>query len=264
MTEPLEEMIINGEDEVTKLKTKLSSINLLSESTRIDRSENTESITCKILREKCKLMESQIRQFDERKLNALPDDIDIQYAVLKDNLIKRIQQHKECSSFLEMHKKETQELLERELTINEELKAVVTSIEMKLQETEQEKYSKSEVLKRLEAKCSTVDKINKQRWNDMCTFLDEHYPLPDVAAFSKVKTKLCDGEEHSLMNLQDLLPLKLIVKELMKACIDRPNDPYIVIDHRYWPPYVDLLVQCDIALRHPEHSGRIKLMPFHL
>ena len=50
----------------------------------------------------------------------------------------------------------------------------------------------------------------------------------------------------------------------MNANADSPNDPYVVVDHRYWPPYIELLLECDIVVRHPADTRRIKLLPFHL
>lgn len=50
----------------------------------------------------------------------------------------------------------------------------------------------------------------------------------------------------------------------MNRSVEAPNDPYIVIDDRYWPPYLQLLVRVGIAQRHPEDDNRVKITPFHL
>lgn len=66
------------------------------------------------------------------------------------------------------------------------------------------------------------------------------------------------------MTVRNMLSLKDIISELMNKCFDEPNQPYIILDKRYWPPYVELLLRCQIAVRHPDDPRRIKLIPFHL
>lgn len=259
------------EEEIEELTQRLSAIRNSPRHIQVDISsvndEDSQPETdVRILKEKCKLMQAQIANLTEDSLITLPENEDVQFLILKDDMLKRTAQYRECCSFLSVQRKEIMEDIQREEKTNGELKAVISAAEMKLQETINEKHSKSEVFKRLESKCTALDKCNSKVWKDMSSFLDEYYPLPDQDAFTKVKKKLSVGgnEDMQLMILQDLKPLKDIVKELMTACIDTPNEPYIVIDHRYWPPYVDLLLQVDIALRHPDDSRQIKLMPFHL
>ena len=51
---------------------------------------------------------------------------------------------------------------------------------------------------------------------------------------------------------------------LMNKCTDDEPDPYITLDESFWPPYIELLLRCGIALRHPQACQRIRLVPFHL
>ncbi len=43
-----------------------------------------------------------------------------------------------------------------------------------------------------------------------------------------------------------------------------PHDPYIRLTPAHRAPYVELLLQSDIAQLHPEDSNRVRLVPFHL
>ena len=224
------------------------------------------TIDINVLREKCKQLQIELYLLKGTGSSSLSENEEQKFLALKDDILERISQNRQCSDFLNVQKKDINEDIEREEKTNEELKAVYAAAEMKLKETAHEKHNKSEVIKRLELKCSKLDKANSKVWEEMSEFLDEHYPLPDNDAFNKVKRKVpvngCD--DTRLLKLESLKPLKDIVEELMKACVDTPNTPYIVMDHKYWPPYVDLLLQVDIALRHPDDWTRVKLMPFHL
>ncbi|XP_045170888.2 centromere protein K-like [Mercenaria mercenaria] len=262
--------IARVEAEVAELNEKLAAIRNFPRLTQDISGAGDEDVQLQvdtnILREKCKQMKAQIDNPKEAELMSLPDNEELQFHALKEDLVRKAAQYQECFAFLNVQRKELVEDMEREEKTNEELKAVVKAAEMKLEETIHEKHTKSEVVRRLETKCSKLDKANSKAWKEMSAFLDEHYPLPDQDAFTKVKKKVHVGgvEDVNLIRLENLKPLKAIVKELMTACVDTPNDPYIVTDHQYWPPYVDLLLQVDIALRHPDDWKRVKLMPFHL
>lgn len=223
-------------------------------------------VDTKILRYKCKLLEAMLNSFSEDTIEELPEDRELHKHMMMRDLLKTCKQHRESYAFLVSQKKKISEDIERRRQDREQLEAVVKAAEMKLNETMNEKFSKEVVVERLKAKCSAVDKLSKKCWEEMSTFLDKNYPLPSPETFDKAKSKMCVGVNsiYSQMKRQDLKPLKDIVHELMTSCIDNPNDPYITLDHRYWLPYIDLLLQCDIALRHPADSNRIKLMPFHL
>lgn len=216
-----------------------------------------------ILRHKCKLMKAEIDSLNDNTLQLLPKDDEIRFEVLKKDLTDRLSQYKECCTFLQVQRKQMNEDIEREEKVQEELKAIVSAAELKLQETAQQEQSKNEVYDRLKKKCQTIDTINNETKRNLRTFLDTHFPLPDQEMLSKFKKRIVRHDVH-LIKLDTLLSLKDIIQELVNACLNSPNDPYIATDFRYWPPYIELLLQCDIILRHPSDSERIKLMPFHL
>jgi len=49
----------------------------------------------------------------------------------------------------------------------------------------------------------------------------------------------------------------------MNKSLKTPNDPYIDIDDKLWPPYIEMLLRSGIILRHPTIVHRIRLTAFH-
>lgn len=96
---------------------------------------------------------------------------------------------------------------------------------------------------------------------ELMTFVNKHYPLPSPPDLAQAKRKLRNKRQWSLT---DLLPFKDILQELMNKCVEEPDNPYVTLDDRYWPPYVEVLLRCNLALRHPEAINKIKMVPFHL
>lgn len=58
--------------------------------------------------------------------------------------------------------------------------------------------------------------------------------------------------------------VSLPFQNLMNNCIHSPHDPYLTLTPQHWPPYVELLLRCGIALRHPDNANKIRMTPFHL
>ena len=54
------------------------------------------------------------------------------------------------------------------------------------------------------------------------------------------------------------VPLQLLMNQSLKE----PHDPYVTIDNRFWPPYVEMLLRYDIAVRHQENNFKIRLETF--
>ncbi|KAK3612012.1 hypothetical protein CHS0354_021687 [Potamilus streckersoni] len=160
-------------------------------------------------------------------------------------------------------RQELQEEIKSAKETQHELEAVVGALEERLQVENREDNSNNRLLMQLEAKLTDAQKQSEMLLRHMRDFIDKHYPLPTEEIFSKVKKKMKFPDDQA-MRLKDLLPLKTIIFDLMNRCVDMPNDPYITIDHHYWPPYLELLLRCDIVVRHSEDNNRIKLIPFHL
>ena len=94
--------------------------------------------------------------------------------------------------------------------------------------------------------------------------MKKYFPAPDEAETKRWLKKQgirTDGDSEVV----PFEPLQSILEDLMNKSVDTPHDPYIQLDPKlHWQPYVQLLLRCGIAMRHPEEESKIKLTPFHL
>ena len=44
---------------------------------------------------------------------------------------------------------------------------------------------------------------------------------------------------------------------------EKPHDPYIQLKPYHWLPYIELLLRCGIAQRHPTECNLIRLVAFN-
>ncbi|NWH34470.1 CENPK protein, partial [Chloropsis hardwickii] len=86
-------------------------------------------------------------------------------------------------------------------------------------------------------------------------FLDEHFSLPKTVENIKNKVRLCFVTSLNLI----LLVFQMLINTLMTT----PHEPYVTINESFWPPYIELLLRCGIALRHPGDPNRMRLQAFH-
>lgn len=57
--------------------------------------------------------------------------------------------------------------------------------------------------------------------------------------------------------------LSLSFQDLMNMSYSRPHDPYLRLTDVHWPPYIELLLRCGIAQRHPQDCNLIRLVAFN-
>ncbi|NWU70761.1 CENPK protein, partial [Pterocles burchelli] len=94
--------------------------------------------------------------------------------------------------------------------------------------------------------------------NALSKFLEEHYPLPERSGSDR---KMANSSKEPAVKLVTLLEvLEILINKLMIT----PHEPYVTINDSFWPPYIELLLRCGIALRHPEDPNRIRLEAFHM
>uniref|UniRef100_A0AAY4EYI0 Centromere protein K n=1 Tax=Denticeps clupeoides TaxID=299321 RepID=A0AAY4EYI0_9TELE len=84
--------------------------------------------------------------------------------------------------------------------------------------------------------------------------LAEHFPLPDPGGITD-RTKLAEPD-------MDLMPLNEILELLTNKTLETPHEPYVSIDDRFWPPYIELLLRNGIAVRHQENCNKVRLENF--
>ncbi|NXN86638.1 CENPK protein, partial [Bombycilla garrulus] len=87
-------------------------------------------------------------------------------------------------------------------------------------------------------------------------FLDDHFPHPEKGENTKKKNS-------SAESAVELITLREILESLINKLITTPHDPYVKINESFWPPYIELLLRCGVALRHPEDPQRMRLQAFH-
>ncbi|NXV83532.1 CENPK protein, partial [Atlantisia rogersi] len=94
--------------------------------------------------------------------------------------------------------------------------------------------------------------------NDLCGFLEEHFPLPEKGGIAeKKKVRFFLTVKFGILTL-------LVFQTLMDKIISTPHEPYVAIRESFWPPYIEMLLRSGIALRHPEDPNRIRLEAFHM
>ncbi|NXT77450.1 CENPK protein, partial [Zapornia atra] len=109
----------------------------------------------------------------------------------------------------------------------------------------------------LKNKTLRVNFFKEHLLNDLCGFLEEHFPLPEKGGIAEKKKKCNENPSVELVTLQE------IVEILTDKIISTPHEPYVAIRESFWPPYIEMLLRSGIALRHPEDPNRIRLEAFH-
>lgn len=185
--------------------------------------------------------------------------------ILQSELESGLAELQETLSFVRSQHKELKADIEREEETNKQLNSVSEALQKRHQQLEEEAGDTNSVEKckqELQEKIDKAEEYMKSCKKKLGSFIGKHFPLPSEQIFNDVKKKLRSADIK--MTRSNTLTLKKILEELISKCIDDPNDSYVTIDHRYWPPYVELLLRCHIVLRHPDDPQRIKLVPFHL
>ncbi|XP_058682185.1 centromere protein K isoform X3 [Poecile atricapillus] len=90
----------------------------------------------------------------------------------------------------------------------------------------------------LKSKILKLKTHKKKLLSALGEFLSEHFPLPE--------------KDENIEN-------KMLINKLMTT----PHEPYITINESFWPPYIELLLRCGMALRHPKDPNRMRLQAFH-
>ncbi|OPJ90545.1 centromere protein K [Patagioenas fasciata monilis] len=135
---------------------------------------------------------------------------------------------------LEQDLKRQQRWLEEQEKIVDALTQIEQEIKAQVEEISQKSWKKA-LLRELQKKMLQLKTRKKDLLNTLSKFLEEHFPLPIAAN-------------------------KILVSKLM----DTPHEPYVKINDSFWVPYIELLLRCGVALRHPEDPNRIRLEAFHM
>lgn len=106
-----------------------------------------------------------------------------------------------------------------------------------------------------------------------CTIELCKYLLPLISLFVDYSLNIQSGSrltqvvlmfplQHSPRKSLKCLPSLWYLQVLMNKVLNTPHDPYVTIDHTFWPPYVELLLRHGIAVRHQENNFKLRLETF--
>ncbi|XP_014114337.1 PREDICTED: centromere protein K isoform X1 [Pseudopodoces humilis] len=108
----------------------------------------------------------------------------------------------------------------------------------------------------LKSKVLKLKTYKKKLLSALGEFLGEHFPLPE-------KDENIENKNPSSEKVVELITLQDILEMLINKLMTTPHEPYITINESFWPPYIELLLRCGMALRHPKDPNRMRLQAFH-
>ncbi|XP_072025531.1 centromere protein K-like [Amphiura filiformis] len=217
---------------------------------------DTEQPMLQILQAKSKRLEAEVHTLDAKEPQALPTNPTILKALLQKELSKSNQELEQTLAFIQAQRKELEEDLTREKGVLEQHYEVKRTLQSKLEAAEDgTETSRSSQEKELHQQRKSAAEHQKKLMRNLAAFVSKHFPKPTE------KTKQTADREHRSKEYMSLLE---ILEILMNKCMDSESDPYVAVDETCWPPYIELLLRCGIALRHPQDYKRIRLVPFHL
>ncbi|KAK2815767.1 hypothetical protein Q5P01_026234 [Channa striata] len=124
-------------------------------------------------------------------------------------------------------------------------------------EMEKKILSEHSILQDTKEKIKKMKDYQERLMECLGDILEKHLPLPHNESSSNKKKKSIEQEVN-----EDLISLNEILEMLMNKVLKSPHDPYVTIDDRFWPPYVEMLLRYGIAVRHQENNFKIRLETF--
>ncbi|NXU38816.1 CENPK protein, partial [Drymodes brunneopygia] len=154
--------------------------------------------------------------------------------------------------------KQLEEDLKREQQWYEEQKQILDSL-TKIEEeakSQVEQPSTKSALNDLKNKMLRLKTYKKELLSALGEFLDEHFPVPETGENTQKK-------KSSAEPAVELITLQEILEMLINKLFSTPHEPYVTINESFWPPYIEMLLRCGMALRHPKDPKRLRLYAFH-
>ena len=212
-----------------------------------------------VLERRLNQMRLEIEKVKSSSLKALPPTDGAKCTALESELEKSLKELQETHTFTNSQLVELQHELNHESEINKQLKSILESVKLKLENNSlQSKETNKELAAKIEDVRKTFDYIRK----NLVAFIKQHFPLPSTESVNEAKKKLRSSGQKIVC--ENLMPLKEILELLLDKSLEDPNDAYITMDDGFWPPYVELLLRCKIVVRHKDDEQRIRLVSFHL
>uniref|UniRef100_A0A8C5M0F9 E3 ubiquitin-protein ligase TRIM23 n=1 Tax=Leptobrachium leishanense TaxID=445787 RepID=A0A8C5M0F9_9ANUR len=219
--------------------------------------ESESDIQLHILMMQVKALSAEYEQWQKRTPEIISRNQDVLLAVGKEELEKTDRELEMLLSTVQAKNIELKKELEREEQWLEEQESVVKTLTTRLEKmkTQTNDLSDKSVSQDLASKVMKVRAYRKELLTSLGSFLEEHFPLPEKQS----KKKRGVSAEPAV----EWLTVHEIFETLINKIMASPHNPYIVIDQRFWPPYIELLLRYGIALRHPEDNNKIRMEAFH-
>ncbi|XP_078384635.1 centromere protein K-like [Oculina patagonica] len=216
----------------------------------------------RVLKVKEKKLQTELLALENQGLQVTSTNPEYTDTRLKSQLLTSIKQLEETLEVIKGQRKEVEDELKREEEILKQHKEVNNSLCMKINSLEQEKENVQGVtsqVKDLERQNKAADVYLVQTMKKLGSFLSTNFPLPSATDMkgNKNLARAPLNPDIRYISLQQL------TEDLMNMSYSRPHDPYITIVDTHWPPYIELLLRCGIAQRHPQDCNLIRLVPFN-
>ncbi|XP_021390056.1 centromere protein K isoform X2 [Lonchura striata] len=205
-----------------------------------------------------KALTVDFNQWQTRNPELISTNPDVLLELGKEELQKVKNDLETMLSTVQSKNKHLEEDLKREQQWYEEQKQMLETLN-KIEEevnTQDEHPSTKRELNELETKVLKLKTFRKELLTALGGFLDEYFPLPERS--ENIKKKNSSAEP-----VVELITLQEILEMLINTLMATPHEPYITINESFWPPYIELLLRCGMALRHPEDPNRMRLQAFH-
>lgn len=230
-------------------------------SQREPKTSEVEDLPLRIAQEKESLLIGFRKVYEDSEPLILPDDTSFQQMLLIDDLEKNVAEMNDTLAWVKAQRQHIRDNIDREAKLLKEREDIQDRLRERMDEVQAEgtkRPANESLIRALKKKEARVMKYSQKMMEYLRQFTEEHFPPLEPEDILKWKRK------RSFVSGEDVFPLLDILEHLMNRSVEAPNDPYIVIDDRYWPPYLQLLVRVGIAQRHPEDDNRVKITPFHL
>ncbi|KAM9315265.1 centromere protein K [Pholidichthys leucotaenia] len=203
--------------------------------------------------------EAELKQWLTIEPQLLAANSEILLQAGKEEMLKLCSELETIVSCCETKRDKLQETKELEVKWLEEKKQVLQASvsHIKWLKKEKEKVSEHTMLQDLKEKLQKMKTYQERLMECLSDILETHVPPPDKENSTSKKKKNNAPNIH-----EDLISLNEILEILMNKALNTPHDPYVEMDERFWPPYVEMLLRYGIAVRHGENNYKIRLETF--
>ncbi|XP_036259793.1 centromere protein K isoform X2 [Molothrus ater] len=209
-----------------------------------------------------KALTVDFRRWQARNPEVISTNPDVLLELGKEELQKVKNDLEMVLSTVQLKNEQLEEDLKREQQWYEEQKQTLETLNKMEDEANTEvehpstKSLKTRELNELKNKVLKLKTYKEELLSALGEFLDEHFPPPEEDENIKEKNSLAEP-------VVELITLQEILEMLMNTLLTTPHEPYITINESFWPPYIELLLRCGMALRHPEDPNRMRLQAYH-